>query len=205
MNSDTYTVSHWNEATHARERSILTVEQEFTFDALGFVVLPQVLSPAELSACRHSSSAGSDGLGNLCSEDGAVGRYVRELCGDGFRQDGHARHVSACAAGGYDAASLPLEGGVDTLDRAYINLSGWNGRNADGASLSRAGGAWEEVRIRQCQGLLVVIALTDSASGECPLVVEGRRESQQRRQIWALLEQVALVIVEYRAKRSFAM
>ena len=61
MNSDTYTVSHWNEATHARERSILTVEQEFTFDALGFVVLPQLLSPAELSACRHSSSAGSDG------------------------------------------------------------------------------------------------------------------------------------------------
>jgi ectoine hydroxylase-related dioxygenase (phytanoyl-CoA dioxygenase family) len=171
MNSDTYTVSHWNEATHARERSILTVEQEFTFDALGFVVLPQLLSPAELSACRHSSSAGSDGLGNLCSEDGAVGRYVRELCGDGFRQDGHARHVSAGASGGYDEASLPLEGGVDTLDRAYINLSGWNGRNADGASLSRAGGAWEEVRIRQCQGLLVVIAFTDSASGKCPLVV----------------------------------
>ena len=171
MNSDTYTVSHWNEATHARERSILTVEQEFTFDALGFVVLPQLLSPAELSACRNSSSAGSDGLGNLCSEDGAVGRYVRELCGDGFRQDGHARHVSAGASGGYDEASLPLEGGVDTLDRAYINLSGWNGRNADGASLSRAGGAWEEVRIRQCQGLLVVIAFTDSASGKCPLVV----------------------------------
>jgi hypothetical protein len=37
------------------------------------------------------------------------------------------------------------------------------------------------------------------------LVVEGRRELQQRRQIWELLEQVALVIVEYRAKRSFAM
>ena len=167
---DTYTVSHWNEATCVRERSILTVEQEFTFDALGFVVLSQVLSLAELSACRHSSTS-SDGLGNLCSEDGAVGRYVRELCGDGFRQDGHAKHVSASAAGGHDVASLPLEGGVDTLDRAYMNLSGWNGRNADGASLTRAGGAWEEVRIRQCQGLLVVIALTDSAGGKCPLVV----------------------------------
>ncbi len=167
MGLDTFTVSHWNESTQVHEPSVLTVEQDFTFDALGFVVLPQVLSQAELSACRYSS----DGLGDLCSEGGAVGRYVRELCGDGFRQDGHARHVSAAAAGGHDEASLPLEGGVHTLERAYINLTGWNGRNADGAHLQRAGGAWEEVRIRQCQGLVVAIALTDSAGGKCPLVV----------------------------------
>ncbi len=64
-----------------------------------------------------------------------------------------------------------MEGGAHTLDRAYINLTGWNGRNPDGASLSRAGGSWEEVRIRQCQGLVVAIALTDSADGKCPLVV----------------------------------
>jgi ectoine hydroxylase-related dioxygenase (phytanoyl-CoA dioxygenase family) len=171
MTVDTYNVSHWNEATHAHERSILTAEQEYAFDALGFVVLPQLLSPAELLACRRRDSTSSDGLDELCGEGGTVGRYVRELCGDGFRQDGHARHVSAGAAGEHDEASLPLEGGVDTLDRAYINLTGWNGHNADGASLNRAGGAWEEVRIRQCQGLLVVIALTDSAAGECPLVV----------------------------------
>ena len=98
MTVDTYTVSHWNEATHAHQRSILTAEQEYTFDALGFVVLPQLLGPAELSACRPSDSTSSDGLDELCSEDGTVGRYVRELCGDGFRQDGHARHVSAGAA-----------------------------------------------------------------------------------------------------------
>ena len=104
-------------------------------------------------------------------EGGAVGRYVRELCGDNFRQDGPARHISADAAGEHDEASLPLEGGVHTLDRAYINLTGWNGHNADGVALSRAGGAWEEVRIRQCQGLVVAIALTDSADGKCPLVV----------------------------------
>ena len=171
MNPDTYTVNHWNEAARAHERSILTPEQNYAFDALGFVVLPQVLSPAELSACRQSRGTGSDGLGDLCSDDGAVGRFVRDLCGDGFRQDGQAQHVSAGATGEHDEACLPLEGGVDTLDRAYINLSGWNGRNADGASLSRAGGAWEEVRIRQCQGLLVAIALTDSADGKCPLVV----------------------------------
>ncbi|MDE0966316.1 MAG: phytanoyl-CoA dioxygenase family protein, partial [Candidatus Latescibacteria bacterium] len=158
-------MSHWNEATHAHEPSILTIEQDFTFDALGFVVLPQVLSPAELSACRD------DELGDLCSEGGAVGRYVRELCGDGFRQDGQARHVSADAAGEHDEASLPLEGGVDTLERAYVNLTGWNGRNADGAQLQRVGGAWEEIHIRQCQGLVVAIALTDSADGKCPLVV----------------------------------
>ena len=60
---------------------------------------------------------------------------------------------------------------MDTLERAYINLRGWNGRNADGAPLQRAGGAWEEIRIRQCQGLVVAIALTDSAEGKCPLVV----------------------------------
>ena len=167
MSSDTYTVRHWNETRREHEDSILTTEQEYTFDALGFVVLSQILSPAELSACRD----GSDGLGDLCSEDGAVGRYVRELCGDAHRQDGDATRVSAGATGDYDEAALPLEGGVDTFDRAYINLTGWNGRNPDDASLPRAGGAWEEVRIRQCQGLVVALALTDSAAGTCPLVV----------------------------------
>ena len=167
MGTDSYTVNHWNEATHEHEPSILTIEQNFTFDALGFLVLPRLLGPAELSACRDSG----DGLGDLCGEAGAVGRYVRELCGDGFRQDGPARHVPAAAAGGYDEASLPLTGGAHTLDRAYINLAGWNGRNADGSPLPRAGGAWEEVRIRQCQGLVAAIALTDSAEGKGPLVV----------------------------------
>jgi len=167
MGNDTYTVRHWNEAQHAHEPSILTTEQNFTFDALGFVVLPQVLSQTELSACRPNG----DGLDGLCSENGAVGRYVHELCGDGFRQDGSVQHVPANATGEHDEASLPLKGGAHSLDRAYINLAGWNGHNADGASLSRAGGAWEEVRIRQCQGLVVAIALTDSADGTCPLVV----------------------------------
>ena len=167
MGNDTYTVRHWNEAKHVHEPSIFTTEQNFAFDALGFVVLPQALSQAELSACRPNG----DGLDELCSENGAVGRYVHELCGDGFRQDGLVRHVPADAAGEHDEASLPLEGGAHTLDRAYINLTGWNGHNADGPSLSRAGGAWEEVRIRQCQGLVVAIALTDSADGKCPLVV----------------------------------
>ena len=165
MTVDTYTVSHWNEATHAHQPSIFTTVQEFTFDGLGFVVLPQALAQAELSACN------SDDLGDLCSEDGTVGRYVRALCGDGFRQDGPTKHVPFAAAEEYDEASLPLAGGVHTLDRGYINITGWNGRNADGASLSRAGGAWEEVRIRQCQGLVVAIALTDSADGTCPLVI----------------------------------
>ena len=167
---DSFTVSHWNEATREHEPSILTVEQDFTFDALGFVVLPQLLGPAELSGCRSSNTTGSDGLDDLYSEGGAIGRYVRELCGDGFRQDGRAQHILA-ATKGNDEVSLPLEGGVDTLERAYINLTGWNGRNADGTQLPRTGGAWEEIRIRQCQGLLVVIALTDSADGTCPLVV----------------------------------
>ena len=105
---DTYTVNHWNEATQEHEPSILTIEQNFTFDALGFLVLPQLLGQAELAACRD----GGDGLGDLCSEAGAVGRFLRELCGDGFRQDGPARHVPAAAAGGYDEASLPLAGGA---------------------------------------------------------------------------------------------
>ena len=164
MSNDTYTVRHWNEASQSHEPSIFTTVQEFTFDALGFVVLPQVLGQTELS------ESNGNGLADLCSEDGAVGRYVRELCGNGFREDGPAQRVPA-AAGALDAAILPLEGGVHTLDRGYINITGWNGRNADGASLSRAGGAWEEVRIRQCQGLVVAIALTDSADGTCPLVV----------------------------------
>ena len=81
MDRDTFTVRHWNETTHAHEPSILTIKQDFTFDALGFVVLPQVLSLAELSACRQSSGhTSSEGLGDLCSEGGGVGRYVGELC-----------------------------------------------------------------------------------------------------------------------------
>ena len=95
MGNDTYTVRHWNEAQHAHEFSILTTEQNFTFDALGFVVLPQILSQTELFACHPNG----DGLDDLCSESGAIGRYVHELCGDGFRQDGSVRHVPADAAG----------------------------------------------------------------------------------------------------------
>ena len=131
MGNDTYTVRHWNEAKHGHGPSILPTEQNFAFDALGFVVLPQVLCQAALPACRPNG----DGWDDLCSENGAVGRYVHELCGDGFRQDGPVRHVPADAAGEHDEASLPLEGGAYTLDRAYINLTGWNGRHADGASL----------------------------------------------------------------------
>ena len=37
------------------------------------------------------------------------------------------------------------------------------------------------------------------------LVMERWRKLQHRRQIWKLLEQVALAIAAYRAKRSFAM
>ena len=55
MGIDTYTVRHWNEATNVHELSLLTAEQDFIFDTLGFVVLPQVFSQAELSACRYSS------------------------------------------------------------------------------------------------------------------------------------------------------
>jgi ectoine hydroxylase-related dioxygenase (phytanoyl-CoA dioxygenase family) len=166
---DTFTVRHWNEATHTHEPSILSIEQDFTFDALGFIVLPQVLSPTEVSACRANTNNG--GLGDLCGKDGAVGPYIRELCGDGFRQDGQSRLVPATAAAKHNQTALPLEGGVDTLERAYINLAGWSGHNADGAQLQRVGGAWEEIRIRQCQGLVVAIALTDSAAGKGPLVV----------------------------------
>ena len=165
MGRDTYTVSHWNETTHGHEPSIFTVEQEFIFDSLGFVVLPQVLNSDELSACRDSS----EGLSDLCSESGAIGRYIRELCGNGYSQDGPIRHISASA--GHDEATLDLEGGVHSLERAYINLAGWDGHNADGTQLTRAGGSWEEIRIRKCQGLVVAIALTDSTDGECPLVV----------------------------------
>ena len=132
MGSDTYTVNHWNEATHAHEPSILTLEQDFTFDALGFVVLPQLLSQAELSACRD----GGDGLGDLCGEAGAVGRYVRELCGDGFLQDGPARHVPARPP--QEGTTNPLcrwKAGRTRWTRAYINLAGWSGRNADGTML----------------------------------------------------------------------
>lgn len=167
MGHDTYSVRHWNESTQAHEPSVLNAEQDFTFDALGFVVLPRLLRRAELDACR----AGGEGLEELCGEDGAIGRYARGLCGDGFRRDGAARMVLADATEGCAADELPLQGGVHSLDRAYINLAGWNGRNADGPPLTRAGGAWEEVRIRQCQGLVVAIALTDSAAGQCPLVV----------------------------------
>ena len=46
MGNDTYTVRHWNEVAHEHEHSIFPAEQDFTFAALGFVVLPQVLSQA---------------------------------------------------------------------------------------------------------------------------------------------------------------
>ena len=91
MGHDTYTVSHWNETTHGHEPSIFTVEQEFIFDSLGFVVLPRVLNSDQLSACRDSS----EGLIDLCSESGAIGRYV----GPGQIQN----------SGGNGSFTLPLD------------------------------------------------------------------------------------------------
>ena len=166
MGIDTYTVNHWNEATHVHEPSILTIEQNFTFDALGFVVLPQLLSQpscprAATAAMGWAISAARSAPSDATCASCAAMAFAKTVL----------RGTSLPPQQEYDETSLPLEGGAHTLDRAYINLAGWNGRNADGTPLTRAGGDWEEVRIRQCQGLMVAIALTDSAEGKCPLVV----------------------------------
>jgi hypothetical protein len=163
--NDSVDIVHYNEKTAQLEESLLSWEQTFSLDTLGWLVLPAAVSSGNLAEMREA-----DGATGLALIEEAVGGHIEELCGSGYRADGPARQ-----AGDKDG-SEPLVGGngVRALGRAYVNVTGWNQvREAETEevvpSLTRSGGRWEPVRIRQCQGLVVGIALRDVAQEDLSL------------------------------------
>lgn len=148
--ADTAPIVHFDDGTQQRE-STLSWEQEYAFDTLGFLHLEGVIPPSLLVTLRADPSAAA----SLLLDPGApLHKHLSELCGHAFRLDGTPRLATA------RAAQQLVGGNVGGLDRAYLHLAGWNGSGEQ--SLTRAGGAWEPVSIRQCQGLLVAVALTDT-------------------------------------------
>eukprot|EP01046_Picozoa_sp_COSAG06_P044074 COSAG06_NODE_5879_length_3231_cov_1.840677_4_plen_361_part_00 len=164
--NDSVDIVHYNEKTAQLEGSLLSWEQTFSLDTLGWLVLPAVVSSGNLAEMREA-----DGATGLALIEEAVGGHIEELCGSGYRANGPTRQ-----AGDKDG-SEPLVGGngVRALGRAYVNVTGWNQvreAETDGEvvpALTRSGGRWEPVRIRQCQGLVVGIALRDVAQDDLSL------------------------------------
>jgi ectoine hydroxylase-related dioxygenase (phytanoyl-CoA dioxygenase family) len=158
-------IVHYNVTTRRLEESLLSWQQTYEFDTLGYLVLPQALGAAEVEALWAAAQGSSGDVGGLL--DAALALYLTEMCGAGYRLDGEG----ACRLAGSNAAdtsSMIGGNGIRALPRAYINLQGWNqvftGDESTDQILpapTRSGGRWEEVRIRCCQGLLCAVALRD--------------------------------------------
>jgi hypothetical protein len=159
-------ILHYNEKSARLEESLLSWEDTFSFDVLGWVVLPGGLDVEQIAELQ-----GADGAAGAALVGQALHGYVEELCGIGYRNNGPARRAGEHGADGRE----PLTGGngVRALGRAYINMTGWNQVRSDAGeavpALTRSGGRWEPVRIRQCCGLVVGVALRDIAPEDLSL------------------------------------
>ena len=157
---DSVDILHYNEKSARLEGSLLSWEDTFSFDVLGWLVLPAALDADQVEALRAA-----DGAAGAALIAHALNGYVEELCGAGYRSNGPARRAGDWETDGCE----PLTGGngVRALGRAYINMTGWNQVRSESGddlpSLTRSGGRWEPVRIRQCGGLVVGVALRDVA------------------------------------------
>lgn len=165
---DSVDILHYNEKLARLEGSLLSWEETFSFDALGWLVLPVTLSQDQLAELRAA-----DGTAAAALIGQSVNGYIEELCGSGYRSNGPAHCAGDHATDGCE--QLIGGNGVRTLDRAYINMTGWNQVRPESdtghgvPSLTRSGGRWEPVRIRLCGGLIVGVALRDVAPDDLSL------------------------------------
>ena len=163
---DSVDILHYNEKSARLEGSLLSWADTFSFDVLGWLVLPAALDVDQVKALRAA-----DGAAGATLIAHALNGYLEELCGAGYRSNGPARRAGDCNSDGCE----PLTGGngVRALGRAYINMTGWNQVRSESGdalpSLTRSGGRWEPVRIRQCGGLVVGVALRDVAPEDLSL------------------------------------
>lgn len=132
-------------------------EQNYRFDVAGYMIVPGVLTTAELKACNQGLDQLDPGDGVLCwtgpasnpllalREHPLLMGYLQQICGEGFRLDESPRLLGQCAEG------ARLTGGGEWVDwsRAYRQ---WNGD-------------------RFCQGVRVFWALAEVGEGDGGLVV----------------------------------
>ena len=117
-------IVHYSEKSATLSESLLSWEDTYMLDTLGFCVLPGAVSAvtlAELSAAVRDSGA-NDVQAQAALHD-VVGPIVEELCGEGCRPDGDT--AWRLAGDGVDGQkNAPLVGGNSErpLGRAYINL-----------------------------------------------------------------------------------
>ena len=132
-------------------------EENYRFDVAGYLVIPGVLTAAELKACNRALDQRDSSNGALrwtgpadnplvaLREHPVLTGYLRQFCGEGFRLDESLRLLGDCAE------AKPLTGGGEWIDwsRAYRQ------HNGD----------------RFCQGVRVYWALAEVGPGDGGLVV----------------------------------
>eukprot|EP01043_Picozoa_sp_COSAG02_P063467 COSAG02_NODE_9009_length_2362_cov_2.899249_3_plen_207_part_01 len=107
---DSADILHYNEKLARLEGSILSWEDTFSFDALGWLVLPVTLGADQLVKLRATDgSAGAALIGET------LNGYIEELCGAGYRSNGPARCAGDHPTDGCE--QLIGGNGVRTLDR----------------------------------------------------------------------------------------
>ena len=135
----------------------MTNEENYRFDVAGYMIVPGVLTAAELKACNQAlDQLASDGgplrwTSPACNplralrEHPVLMQYLEQICGEGFRLDESPRLVESCAE------ATDLSGGDEWVDwsRAYRQYNG----------------------NRFCQGVRAFWALADVGAEDGGLVV----------------------------------
>jgi hypothetical protein len=138
---DSVEILHYNEKSARLEGSLLSWEDTFSFDVLGWLVLPVGFDVDQVAELQEA-----DGAAGAALIGQTLNGYVEELCGVGYRSNGPAHRAGDDDADGCD----PLTGGngIRALGRAYINMTGWNQVRSESdagevvPSLTRSGGRW---------------------------------------------------------------
>ena len=139
-------------------REPMSNEQNYQFDVAGYLIVPGVLSAAEVQACNQAldQSGASEGLLEWDAPMGdsftglrdhpVLAWYLEQICGENFRLDQAPRLL-----GQREEAEGTLAGGGEWQDwaRAYRHYNGQ----------------------RFCQGVRAIWALADAGAGDGGLVV----------------------------------
>ena len=107
-------------------------EENYRFDVAGYMIVPSVLTAAELNACNQALDQLASDNGPLrwtspaCNplralrEHPVLMQYLEQICGEGFRLDESPRFVESCTE------ATDLSGGDEWVDwsRAYRQYNG---------------------------------------------------------------------------------
>ena len=151
------------------EPQAMSNEENYRFDVAGYMIIPGVLTAAELAACNQALDRRDDGAGPLrwtgpadnpllaLREHPVLTGYLRQICGEGFRLD-ESPHLL-----GAGSAAKPLSGGSEWIDwsRAYRQHNG--DRFCQGVRVY-----WALAEVGPDDGGLVVVPASHNCTVDAP-------------------------------------